>query len=81
MFNTKAERGNNLCGVNVARIRCAQRPFMSQGRLAEKLQLLGFQADRHAVRRMESGERFITDIELKMLCDALNVSPTRLLDV
>ena len=31
--------------------------------LAEKLQLLGIDVDKNAIQRIESGQRYVTDIE------------------
>ncbi len=49
-------------------------PKMSQRALADKLQLMGIDVDKNAVQRIECGKRFVTDIELKALSDALGVS-------
>ncbi len=81
MFKLKAENGsNNYCGKNLARIRLAQHPPLSQRGLAKKLQLMGYDVDYYFIRRVETGERFVTDIELKMLAKALNVSYEELID-
>lgn len=79
MFKTKTESGNNVCGINVFRIRKAKVPKMSQRILAEKLQLFGMDVDKNAVQRIECGKRFVTDIELLALAEALNVSVSELL--
>ena len=44
------------------------------------LQMAGLDIDKNAVQRMESGERFITDIELKSIAKVLDVSYQELLD-
>jgi transcriptional regulator with XRE-family HTH domain len=44
---------------------------LSQRALADKLQLLGLDIDKNAIQRIESGQRFITDIELPALCAVL----------
>lgn len=63
MFINKTESGrNNICGENIARMRKQMR--ISQRILADKLQLSGLDIDKNAVQRIESGQRFITDIEL-----------------
>ena len=73
MFINKAENGaNNICGQNIARFRTAMK--ISQRKLADQLQLLGLNVDKNAVQRMESGQRFITDIELLYIAKALNKS-------
>ena len=47
---------------------------ISQRILAEQLQILGLDIDKNAIQRMESGQRFITDIELLYLASALKVN-------
>ena len=75
MFKSKAESGkNNLCGENVALLRKAQVPKMSQRVLAERLQLYGMDVDKNAIQRIECGKRFVTDIELVAICKVLRVS-------
>ncbi len=72
MFINKAPDGrNNLCGVTVARLR--KEKGISQRALADQLQLLGLDLDKNAVQRMESGKRFITDIELLTLAQCFGV--------
>ena len=74
MFKLKAPDGsNNLCGKNVKRLRLQQKPPLSQRKLAIKLQLLGNEVDNHVIRRIENGERFVTDIELEMLSKVFDV--------
>lgn len=75
MFKNKANGGrNNLCGENVYRLRKACAPKMSQRMLAEKLQLNGIDVDKNAVQRIESGKRFVTDVELSVLSRIFGVS-------
>ena len=79
MFKIKAPDGrNNLCGDRIAQIRKSQR--LSQRKLAYKMQLLGYDVDNYFIRRVENGERFVTDIDLKIFCEALNVRVTDILD-
>ena len=52
---------------------------MSQRILADKLQLKGIDVDKNAIQRIESGERFVTDIEIKALAETFNVSVDELL--
>ena len=78
MFKIKAADGtNNLCGQRVAQIRKSKN--LSQRKLAVKMQLLGFDVDHYFIRRVENGERFVTDIDLIILARALEVSVTTLL--
>ena len=61
------------------RIAEKQNEKMSQRMLAEKLQLRGIDVDKNAIQRMESGERFVTDIELKVLAGIFGVTSDELL--
>lgn len=80
MFKNKSSIGkNNICGENVARLRKAQ-PKLSQKKLADKLQLLGLDVDKNAIQRIESGERFVTDIELLQIAKVFNVTYDELLN-
>ena len=63
MFINKTPDGrNNLCGKEISRRRLEQ--GLSQRALADRMQLLGLDLDKNAVQRIESGQRFVTDIEL-----------------
>lgn len=74
MFKLKAPDGtNNLCGKNLARFRAEHNPPLSQRKLAQLLQVQGYDVDNHFIRRVELGERFVTDIELRMLSRVLDV--------
>ena len=44
------------------------------------LQLAGLDLDKNAVQRIESGQRFVTDIELRTIAKVLNVAYADLLD-
>lgn len=71
MFINKSNKGlNNICGENISIFRKEMK--ISQRELADRLQLLGLDVDKNAIQRMESGQRFITDIELAYLSCALN---------
>jgi len=73
MFATRHKNRNNICGLKIGQIRLNSKPFMPQTQMAEKLQLAGMDCDRHVIRRIENGKRFVTDIELKLIAEALNV--------
>ncbi len=79
MFKNKAEHRNNLCGQNIAHLRQGRKPRMSQRILAEQMQLLGIDLDKNAIQRIESGQRFVTDIELLALSKVFGVSCDTLL--
>ncbi len=81
MFKNKNNTSNNLCGQNVKTFRQAHSPSLSQRGLADKLQLEGIDLDKNAIQRIESGERFVTDIELSALSKVLSVSLEDLLTI
>ncbi len=81
MFKNKADGGrNNLCGKKIYALRKEKAPRMSQRMLAEALQIRGIDVDKNAVQRIESGDRFVTDIELKVLAEIFHVSCDWLLE-
>ncbi len=72
MFKIKAADGrNNLCGPRIAELRKSK--GLSQRALAAKMQLLGFDVDHYFIRRVENGERFVTDIDLIIFSRAFDV--------
>lgn len=79
MFKVKAPDGtNNISGKKLAQIRADKK--ISQRKLASKMQLLGYDVDNFFIRRVENGERFVTDIDLKIFCEALEIKITDILD-
>lgn len=79
MYKIKAPDGsNNLCGKQIAALR--KQKNISQRRLAAKMQLLGYDVDHYFIRRVENGERFVTDIDIKIFCEALEVGINDILD-
>ena len=79
MFHNRAPDGrNNLCGTQVAAAR--KKRGLSQRELADGLQLLGLDVDKNAIQRIESGQRFVTDIELVALARYLELSFGELLN-
>ena len=81
MYKNRAASGkNNVCGDRVRAYREALPSKPSQKGLADLLQLEGLDLDKNAVQRIESGQRFVTDIELRVLAKVLDVSYTDLLD-
>ena len=80
MFKNKTSDGrNNICGERIYALRKAHVPKMSQRILAEKLQINGIDVDKNAVQRIESGERFVTDIELRVLAQILGTTADELI--
>lgn len=82
MYKNRGPDGHrNLCGVRVAAMRKARIPKLSQRGLADLLQLQGVDVDKNAVQRIESGQRFVTDIELRALSEVLGISSEELLGI
>lgn len=80
MFSNRTQDGrNNICGVVVAKMRKGQR--ISQRELAGRLSNVGLIIDKNAVQRIESGQRFVTDIELIAISMVLHVSINDLLGI
>ena len=72
MYKNKTISGrNNICGIKIHELRCA---------MTDMLQLKGLDLDKNAIQRIESGKRFVTDIELRYFAKVLNVSYEALLD-
>lgn len=73
MFSNRTEDGrNNIAGIKVAELRKNLR--ISRRELADKLTAIGLDVDKNAVQRMESGQRFITDIEMISLAKIFNTT-------
>lgn len=62
MFKNQANGRKNLIGIKMREVRKSR--GISQRQVADDLVELGLIVDKNAVQRMESGQRFITDIEL-----------------
>ncbi|MGN1120492.1 MAG: helix-turn-helix domain-containing protein [Oscillospiraceae bacterium] len=78
MFSNRTPDGrNNICGVKVAKLRKAMK--ISQRQLADNLQLIDLDIDKNAVQRIESGQRFVTDIELIALAKVFDTTIEELL--
>lgn len=79
MYKNKNGDSNNIAGKNVRRIRLSKTPKMSQNDLAIQLQNYGHDIHKNTIQELESGKRFVTDIELKALSEVLNTSVDELL--
>ena len=80
MFKVKNNGKLNICGPKVAQLRKKMIPRTSQRALSEKLQLQGIDLDKNAIQRIESGKRFVTDIEIKALANLFDVTTDELLN-
>ena len=75
MYKNKGTDGrNNISGKNIAKFRTQMKKPNSQRALADKMQLMGIDIDKNAVQRIESGQRFVTDIELKAFAKLFGVT-------
>lgn len=81
MFINKAADGsNNICGKKVRKLRKAMQGNVSQRMFADMLCLHGLEVSKNVVSRIESGERFVTDMELQIIREVLQVSYEDLLE-
>mgnify|MGYP005785684639 CR=1 FL=1 len=74
----KSTGEKNLISANLIEYR--KRRNYSQRMLAYKLQLNGYDMDKNVITRIETNKRYVTDIELKALCEVLEVSYEELID-
>ncbi len=80
MYKNRNEDGTlNLCGGKIKELRLAMNPRVSQRMLAEKLQLLGVDLDKNAIQKIESGQRFVIDIEIVAFAKIFQISTDELL--
>ena len=68
----------NLIADNLIELR--KRNHFSQRMLAYKLQLAGYDMDKNVITRTETNKRYVTDIELKALCEVFGVSYEELIE-
>lgn len=81
MYKNKSSDGrNNISGKNIARLRTKMKKPNSQRALADKMQLMGIDIDKNAVQRIESGQRFVTDIELRAFAKLFGVTMEELVE-
>lgn len=79
MFSNRYNGRNNIAGIGMRRIR--KDMGISQRKIAVLLQQNGIDIDKNAVQRMESGERFITDVEVAGLLRTFNISYDKLMEL
>ena len=78
--NNLAKDGlRNISGKKMAELRKSMKPKMSQRALADRLQLSGLDVGKNVIQQIESGERFVSDIELKAIAAVFGVSADVLL--
>ncbi|MCC8029023.1 MAG: helix-turn-helix domain-containing protein [Lachnospiraceae bacterium] len=80
MYKNKAPNGsNNICGIKIKQLRKSLPQKTSQKQLSDMLTLQGLDLDKNAIQRIESGERFVTDIELRIIARTFHISCDELL--
>lgn len=80
MFKNRAADGKlNISGEKIAKLRLSLPGKVSQRMLAEQLQLMDIDLEKNAIQQMESGKRFVTDIELNALSKIFGVTADELL--
>lgn len=77
-YTASIRTDRNSIGKTVKRLR--QQQNLTQEDLAGRAAAVGWLISRDAVKRIERGEREVTDIELRLLASALRVPPAVLLE-
>ena len=73
------QQSNNLVGGRVRIARRNLRPALTQDALSGRLAKIGVTLDRAGIAKIEAGVRFVSDYEIRALCEVLAVSPSWLL--
>lgn len=80
MFKNKNEDGTlNLCSNKITNLRKTK--DLSQRALSDQLQLMGMDLNKNAIQQIESGQRFVTDIELRTFANFFEVTTDELIDI
>jgi transcriptional regulator with XRE-family HTH domain len=73
MPKPKTSNGSkNLISKNLISLRSQHN--LSQRDLSRMLQLSGYDIDKNVITRIETGKRYVTDIEIKALCEIFHVT-------
>ena len=67
----------NLIADNLIELRKTH--HISQRLLAYKLQLAGYDMDKNVITRIETNKPYVTDIELKALCEVFHITYAELI--
>ena len=80
MFKARTADGrNNITGIKMKELLKALK--ISQRELSDRLQVVGLDIDKNAVQRIESGQRFVTDIEILAIANFFNVKIHNFLNI
>jgi len=74
VFKSKILGNSNICGKIIYDLRKTKGQGFSQRKLADLMQLEGVDLDKNAIQRIESGKRYVIDIELAALAKIFSVS-------
>lgn len=79
MGHLQAQDGKkNLSGPRIRALR--EKAGLSQEELMAQLQLLGMDSERGVIKRIENGDRTVSDLELRLLARYFHVSYQYLID-
>ena len=73
----KDTNNKNLISHNLIVLR--KQHGLSQGDLASRLQLAGYNLDKNAITRIEANNRYVSDIELRALKEIFDITYEELL--
>ncbi len=68
----------NVSGDRIYQMRTAMR--LTQAELSAKMQLLGITIEREAISKIETGDRFVADYELRAFAEIFQVNTEWLLE-
>jgi HTH-type transcriptional regulator, cell division transcriptional repressor len=76
----QSRRGHNILGPRIRAARERMVPTVTQADLAARLTVKGIDVDRPTITRIENGERFLRDYEIKLIAKILGVTTAWLFD-
>ena len=79
MCTQSKPRRSNLCGQVIALLRRELPGNMSQCQLAIEMYMYGIDVGKNTIQRIESGERLVSDIELKAFSEFFGVPVEKML--
>ena len=74
----KNTNNKNLISHNLIALR--KQHGLSQGDLASRLQLAGYNIDKNVITRIETGQRYVSDIELRAFKEIFNITYEELIN-
>ncbi len=73
MSSTPAQYGWNEIGPRIREVRKSRLPNINQAEFAKRLAKRGFEIDRTGITRIERGQRFLRDYEIRIIAEVLGV--------